>query len=279
MFFVAKRDNNKFGVIDIEDGKIDFYTPEQLRDLVISGLDIQGVTCNLDFIKVEVLTPVKFDIIDAGVFSVNKDSSSKDDDTLKVFNKMIGKYDLCTLFDKSELNGYLSGSRKRRLLLELKDVDKLTGDLYFGFVYDYSVGSNLYISEDELYGAIESSPFNDLIEIVQDTSNIPIRTARFKYTISNSDLHTLALSCKELFTKTKIVDLLRNESVVNKFGFCIEYRDGEHGYDLAPEIVSIYYEVEGIKLPIIIDARLDFVQNEDASDSEIYYKKLRYLYN
>ena len=269
MFFVTKYENGKFGVIDIDDAKIDFYTPEELIKIVRNGVKVYGVRLDLNSAEISVVEPSRFIKVNSFLFENDSSYDYNKEFNNKLFYDMVGTVGFDKIFTKEAFE-QVGLSVKHDYELRCLDVgnDYLLFEFWYNFKSRYNNLEPEYVEK-----VLNNNPyFKDKLKMVLNISNI-LSGYQFKMQLPSDIINTICVSLDYVY-KYNIHDLVDNGIEV-KDNILIECHQGGYNSNSNDYNISLFFIYDGIKIPLIVGARDDFIQKKEARDSYFYYSAVK----
>lgn len=276
MYYVCCKVGSKYGIIDTKDGKVEFYTSEQVEQITSQGIDIKGFYRESQGYSISVLEPTEFKSVSRDFVKTGYTFNRNERVGIKAKLAGIG-YDFPTLF--KDVKFYGSTGNIKYLELEVDSIDFNGKILYFSFVYDYSTFNN-YCYLADLMNCIDNSIFHNhprIFLLKNNNNNIVLcRNPFLGLRLSNNEFNYLIglihsfYNCKKDLTQYKTDNSEHNimQDLYLKAERC------ETNIGNVP-CVSVYTYLDIFRIPLVSRARIEHIYNEYASDSELYFKRIK----
>ena len=280
MYYISCKVGSKYGIIDTEDGKTEFYTPAQIANFVSRGINVIGFNYQINGYSIAIAHPSQFqfdseEFITTGYkpdidkkFDVKAKLAGQNNDFSKMFK------DVPFRGDKSHFN-YPE--------LKLAHVDFHSKELIFSFNYDYTCGDSTCAVKDliECWG---NSLFKQRTRLLFGTNPDVLFNKTIRW---DKPFISLQLNHKEFGYLMSLIDLFYTKKP-NLSGIQSNIEDTQilSNLYIHPSsnrtnvgLMTCYYlytYIDIYKIPLVSRARANYIYTEDASDSEIYYKCIRH---
>lgn len=280
MYYISCKVGSKYGIIDTEDGKTEFYTPSQIANFADKGINIIGFKYQVNGYSIAIAHPSKFQF-DSEEFI----ATGYEPDIDKKFNikaKLAGRNDD---FSKMFKDVPFKGSKVNFDYPELKlaKVNFQSRKLLFSFNYDYTCGDNTCMIKD-LIECWNNSLFKKRTRLLFETDSDVSSNKTIRW---DKSFISLQLSPKEFGYLMSLIDLFftKKPDLRDVYGSTEEKQILSNlyihssRYKTNVDIAFCYYlyaYIDIYKIPLVSRARANYIYTENASDSEIYYKWIRH---
>lgn len=282
MYYVShkSKDGKKFGITDTKDGVVEWYTASQILELTKRNIWIKGVSVSQSGLVISILEPSDFIVLDRAFFSENTNIYSKAEaEAKRTKNTFLGGSDFYKMFDCLSETYCITRSNIKNLYLELAKID--TSDsgkgyrLFFRFLCDYSNSTHL-IPHNELEVVLNSSPYRDRLHFVSKKINYRFDDSIFYMDIPINIMHYIKSNMRDLYNREDIQLLMENKTKLHYQDLYLTSKRRNTNIGKR-NVISIFFNYDGLLIPLIMDARIQYIQNMEASDSEVFFKYIEHL--